>query len=386
MALALLIAGVTGNTNVAGFAALGSLAALYGRMPGHRYRVSVTVLAGLALTSTVLIVSVAASQLPVWLVPLVIAALAAAARWSCDALRQGPPGAMMPIFAAGAASVPASGVVEVLTRTAATAAGAMIAGAIAVVVAQWHRSRGLAGTTSWADLWAGMRRPELIEPAVLVGLGAAVAGMAAESFGWGHPAWAALGAIAALQGAELRHVGVRALQRGLGTVLGALLAYPLLHAGMSYWALAGCVLALQVITELVVARHYGLAMLTITPMALLMSSMAAPTSAATLAWARSADTVLGAVVGVLVAVLLAPAAALDRVHQVDPTPSAKSEPVNTAEGDEPVVELARAESSVSIGRARVGPAGQPAVVTPGEAGEVVRSEPGSAAVRVLPSS
>ena len=99
MALALLVAGLTGNVQVAGFAALGSLASLYGRMPGRRYRVSVTVLAGLALSATVLIVSVAASQLPFWLVPLIIAVLASTAQWACDALRQGPPGVMMPIFA-----------------------------------------------------------------------------------------------------------------------------------------------------------------------------------------------------------------------------------------------------------------------------------------------
>ncbi len=384
MALALFVAGVTGNSQLAGFAALGSLAALYGRLPGHRYRVSVTVLAGLAMTTTVLIVSVAAAQLPSWSVPLVIAALASAARWSCDALRQGPPGAMMPIFAAGAASVPAAGVGEVLTRTAATAIGAMIAVIVAVVVAGWHRSRGLAKTTSWSDLWAGTRRPDLIAPAVLVGLGAAVAGMAADSFGWEHPAWAALGAIAALQGAELRHVGVRALQRGLGTVLGALVAYPLLHAGLGFWALAGCVLALQVITELVVARHYGLAMLTITPMALLMSSMAAPTSAATLAWDRSADTVLGAVVGVLVAVLLAPAAALDRVHQDDQTASAPEVEADVA-ADERPVEPVLADAAGSPTPRAAGLVGPDTVATLGAA-QRRGDAPDASAVRPLTGS
>lgn len=314
MALALLVAGLTGNTHLAGFAALGSLAALYGRLPGHRYRVSVTLLAGLAMTLTVVIVSVAALQLSSWLMPLVIAALAIAARWACDALRQGPPGAMIPIFAAGAASAPASGAAEVLAHAAATATGALIAVAVAVVVTWWHRSLGLGKATSWADLWAGTRRLDLIVPAVVSGFAAAVAGLAADWFGWGHPAWAALGAIAVLQGSELRQMGVRALQRGLGTVIGALIAYPLLHAGMGFWALAGCVLVLQVITELVVARHYGLAMLTITPMALLLTSMAAPTSASMLAWDRSADTVIGALIGVLVAVLLAPSASIGRVR------------------------------------------------------------------------
>jgi len=55
-----------------------------------------------------------------------------------------------------------------------------------------------------------------------------------------------------------------------------------------------------------VGRHYGLAMLTITPMALLMTSLAHPADPSALALDRALDTVLGAVVGVLAVVLVHP--------------------------------------------------------------------------------
>jgi uncharacterized membrane protein YccC len=131
-----------------------------------------------------------------------------------------------------------------------------------------------------------------------------VAAALAEVAGSGHPAWAAMGATATLQSASAGEVVTRGLQRAAGTVVGGLLAWPLLEAGLGFWATAGLVVALQVVTELVVARHYGAAMITITPMALLMTSLGAPGDPASLALDRAGDTVLGAVVALVVAVLL----------------------------------------------------------------------------------
>ncbi len=138
--------------------------------------------------------------------------------------------------------------------------------------------------------------------AVRVTLAAAVAAAVAQVAGFGHPAWAAMGATATLQGTTTQHAVVRALQRALGTVAGALLAWPLLDAHLGFWATAALVVALQVVTEIVVGRHYGLAMLTITPMALLMTSLGG--SGEGIALDRALDTAVGAVVGVLAVVLV----------------------------------------------------------------------------------
>ncbi|WP_139123205.1 FUSC family protein, partial [Cellulosimicrobium cellulans] len=127
---------------------------------------------------------------------------------------------------------------------------------------------------------------------------------AASAVGLGHAAWATMGATAVLQGDSTRAAVVRGLQRGAGTVAGAVLAWPLLAAPLGFWGTAAVVVALQIVTEVVVARHYGLAMLTITPMALLMTSIAHPAVPAALALDRAAGTVIGAVVGVLAVVLV----------------------------------------------------------------------------------
>ncbi|MEV8029358.1 FUSC family protein [Cellulosimicrobium funkei] len=143
-------------------------------------------------------------------------------------------------------------------------------------------------------------------PTVRVGVAGLVAGAVAAVAGLGHAAWATMGSTAVLQGESARHAVVRALQRGAGTVAGALLAWPLLAAPLGFWGTAAVVVVLQTVTETIVGRHYGLAMLTITPMALLMTSLAHPADPSALALDRALDTVLGAVVGVLAVVLVHP--------------------------------------------------------------------------------
>ncbi|MFD6137882.1 FUSC family protein, partial [Isoptericola sp. NPDC060257] len=156
------------------------------------------------------------------------------------------------------------------------------------------------------DVRAGWRLPGWRLAGVRVVLASVVAGAGTLAAGLSHPAWAQLGATATLQGASTRHAVVRALQRGGGTVLGALLAWPLLAAHLSFAATCVVVVVLQVVTEVVVGRHYGLAMLTITPMALLMTSLGGSVDPAGIAASRALDTVLGAVVGVLAVVLVHP--------------------------------------------------------------------------------
>lgn len=137
-----------------------------------------------------------------------------------------------------------------------------------------------------------------------IGIASALAAWLAQTVGFGHPAWAATGATAVLQGPTPANVVVRGIQRAGGTAVGAVLAWWLLALHPSFWVTAAIVVALQVVTEVIVGRHYGLAMLTITPMALLMTSLAMDADPARLALERATDTVIGTVVALGVLVLL----------------------------------------------------------------------------------
>lgn len=73
-----------------------------------------------------------------------------------------------------------------------------------------------------------------------------------------------------------------------------------LRAGVSVLVPLLVIAALQVGAELLVGRNYGVAMLCVTPLALLMGQAAQPRPPAELLFDRGVETIIGAVVGVVV--------------------------------------------------------------------------------------
>ena len=57
------------------------------------------------------------------------------------------------------------------------------------------------------------------------------------------------------------------------------------------------IVLLQVGAELLVGRNYALALVVVTPLALLMVHVVAPTPAGTLLWDRGVETLIGVVIG-----------------------------------------------------------------------------------------
>ena len=144
-------------------------------------------------------------------------------------------------------------------------------------------------------------------------LGAGLAAWVAQAAGWQHPAWAAIGATAVMQGSHLHITMNRALQRMVGTMLGALVAGLILSLEPSFWWIAACIVALQFITEVSIGYSYALGQITVTPMALLMTHLASsPLAPLAMPLERVLDTVLGAALGILFALALS--SLEDRAH------------------------------------------------------------------------
>jgi hypothetical protein len=304
------LAAGTGHRELAGFAALGALAAVYGRLADPVARVAVVGGAGILQIGSIAVASTVAwlaartgsGVVETWSVPVALGAIAATACAGSAWFRTGPPGPTFVVFAAAAGLITPAGAGAIGERTVATAAGAVVAVLVAAVpalpaIAARRRARArLLPPRPPLPAWHA--------DALRIGAGALAAGLLAQAVGLGHAGWAAVGATAVLQGVSRSHVAVRALHRGAGTAVGAVLAWVVLDAHLSFWVIAVVVAALQVVTELVVARHYAVAMLTITPLALLMASLGGPVDAGTLAADRAVDTLLGVLVGLVVALLV----------------------------------------------------------------------------------
>ncbi|NKZ88590.1 FUSC family protein [Rhodococcus hoagii] len=141
----------------------------------------------------------------------------------------------------------------------------------------------------------------------------AAAGWLAWACGLAHPLWASMGAIAALQGLNFTQTVQRGIQRLVGNICGAVIAAGLIALSLGFWQAVVAVIVLQTAAELMVLVNYALTSLVVTPMALVLTGFTAPITPEA-GMTRILDTLIGVVVGVLVAAVTVSRA--DRHHLV----------------------------------------------------------------------
>ncbi|QIL78796.1 FUSC family protein [Diaphorobacter sp. HDW4A] len=297
--------------HMAGFAALGGMAALFGRFASPSKRRSMVFTAGCMLTAPVAVLSSFAllGITPVGMLLLlsVVAGLLAAV---AHRTQIGAPGAVIFVFAASAAISPISTGAEWAERVLATGAGALIATIICALTDHLRdldvrlppppsvaMSAPLSATPPFSPGYA----PQF---AIRVAICAAISSLIAYAMDWSHPAWASIGAIAILQGVHLPGTIHRAWQRTLGTIVGAFIAWVILSAHPSFWQILLVVAIFQFVTEIIIGYNYALGQIAITPMALLMTALSGHSGATDMAVSRIYDTALGALVGIVFALVL----------------------------------------------------------------------------------
>lgn len=118
--------------------------------------------------------------------------------------------------------------------------------------------------------------------------------------------WVPVSCLAVIQGASLRAVWNKQLQRVIGTGLGLLVAWSMLLMPLDKWTIPLMMMVLCFVVETAVVRHYAFAAIFITPLTILLAEAATlgHGSAGTLIEARFYDTVLGCLVGLLGAICL----------------------------------------------------------------------------------
>lgn len=140
----------------------------------------------------------------------------------------------------------------------------------------------------------------IFEP-VVIGLFVGVALALAQLLQLDRPYWVPVSCMAVIQGSTLREVWTRQVHRITGTGAGLLLAWVLLAPALGPWGIALLMTALTFIIEILVVRHYGLAVVFITPLTIFLAEAAhlGEGALAPLLQARLVDTVLGSVTGLL---------------------------------------------------------------------------------------
>lgn len=118
--------------------------------------------------------------------------------------------------------------------------------------------------------------------------------------------WVPVSCLAVIQGASLRGVWDKQVHRLVGTGIGLLLSWGLLALSHDKWSICATIMALTFVVETAVVRHYGFAVIFITPLTILLADATTMgnVSAAILIHARFIDTLLGCLVGLLGGIFL----------------------------------------------------------------------------------
>ena len=241
-----------------------------------------------------------------WLSIACLVAVAAVACTISFGFGLGPPGPMQFVLVAGV-----SGHLAALTHLnfgipALVAAGALSAYLIVVALLALPvmRKAGADAFCWHARFSPPWRNPESRIIALRVVSAVAVAGLLSLPLGIHRSYWLVMVAGALLQAShDSRSSAIRAVHRVLGTVVGVVI-FGLIELGQPRGLWLVVVLALlQFSIEVVVARHYALALTFITPTALLISAAGGTDGTVTLVAERLLDTLLGS--GIAMAVLWA---------------------------------------------------------------------------------
>ena len=134
-------------------------------------------------------------------------------------------------------------------------------------------------------------------------VGVVVAGGLAILVGIGHPYWAVVSVVAVLPPPGARHSTSRAFHRIFGTVGGVVLTALILLPGPPVWVLILTIAIGQFGAEILVGRHYGAALLFITPLALTVSHLGSPAPVSVLLVDRVVETALGGAVALVIVVV-----------------------------------------------------------------------------------
>lgn len=301
VAVPLLVLWALGRLDLSIYASFGAFAALYGRHDGFRDRIRMQASAGGVLLAAMLIgTALSVLAAPTVVSVVVVALVAAAVTLLAYTMQWHPPGPLFTVFATGAcATIPA---------TAGSFGSVLLVGGSSVLFGLALTALVAVATRTTGEGAPKVRPtvgPVAVEMAVSVAIAIVGAGIAGLLLGGTHWYWAAVGAVAAVSGAQLNARIIRGIQRLIGTLLGVLVAAGVLALDLPPIAVIALVVVLQGVAELFIGRNYGIAMVFVTPLALLMVHLAAPTPVDALLTDRVLETLIGVAVGTVVAVVSA---------------------------------------------------------------------------------
>ncbi|MGN7797985.1 FUSC family protein [Leifsonia sp. 22587] len=305
-----------GRLDLTAYATFGAFTALYGRNEPYRYRVRTLTVAAIALLASIAAgigLAVAGEPLPLVAVALVV--VVGGGTLFVTVFQIVPPQSLFFVFALLVCAAIPTAPADVLPRLGLAAVSAAFAWLLTMSGWAIRRIPGASqGLLARSGLVTELRRRPGIDTAALRDprvwltvvqnvVGVLLAGGIALAFGFGHAYWAVVSVVAVIPPARAAHSISRSLHRIVGTVVGVAVTAVLLSWSPPAAFVIAVIVVCQFFAEILVARHYGAALVFITPLALSVSHLANPTPIGTLVIDRVLETVLGAGIGIVLVLL-----------------------------------------------------------------------------------
>lgn len=230
-----------------------------------------------------------------------------------------PPGSLFFVMAAAIAAFAPMHGHDAIAQLGAVSLGGVLALMIAFVYSLHMIRRGNApapGLPTQPDFNI------VVVESVIIGAFVGLSLLVANALQLERPYWVPVSCLAIIQGASLRAAWTKQLHRLLGTAVGLLVFLGIAQAQLGPWGVATTITVLALLIETLVVRHYGLAVVFITPMAILLAEAAVIAGGSAtmdphiLMIARLTDSALGALIGVAGAACLHNANVRERVGAV----------------------------------------------------------------------
>ena len=144
--------------------------------------------------------------------------------------------------------------------------------------------------------------PDTITESIIVAAFVSLALLIALLLDMHNPYWAAVSCFLIIQGIHLRTMWIKQFHRLLGTLVGVGLASWMLSWDLTIWGIALAILAMMLCIESLIDRHYGLAVIFITPLTIFIAEYGSGLPLTSSAYqeitrTRLLDTLLGCLVG-----------------------------------------------------------------------------------------
>ncbi|WP_306231702.1 FUSC family protein [Agrococcus beijingensis] len=301
----LLVLLAIGHSELSAFAAFGAFTSLYGRNRVHLPRLVMQLTAAGVLVAGVGLGSLIATlPEPTWPMILGGAAFVCLVSIVSDAEDWHPPGVLFALFAfSGSASIPDTTLVDagVATLVAGCAATfSVLVGATGTALRAARRLPPLESLPVARDYRLRPGRRVQLRRVARYAISVLLAGALATALDIGHPYWAMVSAVVPHASGSFPAGLARGIHRIIGTTLGVLLAAGVLLLRPNDLVLVLLIAAAAFGTELLVGRNYGIAMIFVTPLALLAVHLATPTPVEVLLVDRLVESIIGTLVGIAV--------------------------------------------------------------------------------------